>query len=160
MLCSNCLSWMLSPKHNCYLSYNRCPRSSCHSWPCCQSIKLYKNHTYTSHAAIGYRIKLQHQEYSEWCTTENNNMKIAIELTSVGLAHAHSNYCMEFCVYMLVQYIHHQYLCLRYNARLLYCHDIDILALHTYNWESGPWGYSIALHLFCVLTLDFVINYK
>ena len=38
------------------------------------------------------------------------------------------SFFIEFFVYMLVQYIHHQYLCLQYNARLLYCHDIDILA--------------------------------
>ena len=36
---------------------------------------------------------------------------------------------LEFCVYMLVKYIPHQYLCLQYNARLLYCHNIDILTL-------------------------------
>ena len=29
---SSCLSRMSSPKHNCYLLYNRCARSGCQSW--------------------------------------------------------------------------------------------------------------------------------
>ena len=42
---------------------------------CCQSINLYENLTYTLHVAHIYRIKLQHQEYMEQCTTENNKEK-------------------------------------------------------------------------------------
>ena len=79
VLRSSCLSRMSSPKHNCYLSYSRCARSGCHSWlsfitviqahPMVYSFlpdhKLYENLTYTPHAARGYRIKLQCQEYTE-----------------------------------------------------------------------------------------------
>ena len=95
MLCFSCLSRMLSPKHNCYLSYNKCARSGCHSWPSfttivqlTQSIKLYENFTYTPHVARGYCVKLRCQEYTERHTTENI---YAIEHTSVGLAHACPN---------------------------------------------------------------------
>ena len=69
-------------------SYNRWPCSSCHSWvsfitlvfkltlACCHSIKLYENRTYTPHATRSSRVKSQRQEYTEQCTTENNNIYI------------------------------------------------------------------------------------
>ena len=60
-----------------YLSSIKLTLVCCH----CQSIKLYKNLTYTPHVTRGYRIKLQCQEYTEQGTTEH---------TSVGLALAHA----------------------------------------------------------------------
>ena len=47
--------------------------------PGSQSIKLYENLTCIPHAAYDYRIKLQHQEYMERRTAENN---IYIEVES------------------------------------------------------------------------------
>ena len=45
----------------------------------------------------GYHVKLQHQGYTERRTPHNNiYMKIAIEQTRVGLAHAHPNYNVTF----------------------------------------------------------------
>ena len=75
-----CLS-MSSPKHNCYLSYNRCAHSGCHSWlsfitviiqahPSLLSEHQVVRKSYTPHAACGYRIKLQHQEYTEQRVTD------------------------------------------------------------------------------------------
>ena len=43
------------------------------------------------HVGHGYRIKLQQQEFTEQCTTDNVYMKIAIEQTSGGLAHTRPN---------------------------------------------------------------------
>ena len=57
--------------------------------------------------ARSYHVKLQHWEYTEWRTPENNNnddnnivWKIPIWLTSVGLAHARPNYS-ELSSYIL-----------------------------------------------------------
>ena len=69
---------------------------------------LYKNLTYTPHVAHGYHVKLQHQGYTERHTTENIYIyicKIAIKLTSVGLAHARPNNYM-FVWYMCIPYMH------------------------------------------------------
>ena len=60
----------------------------CHSSSPCQSIKLdKKNLTYTLHAACGYHVKRQRQEYTERRMTE----RITENITSVGLAHARPN---------------------------------------------------------------------
>ena len=49
------------------------------------------NLTYGPHVGHGYHIKLQQQKFTEQRTTFNINMKIAIEQTSVGLAHTCPN---------------------------------------------------------------------
>ena len=65
--------------------------------------------------ARSYRVTLQCPEYTERHMPENNNniWKIAIEHTSVGLAHAHPKY-LEFisntlvCSYTCYNYVHIQ----------------------------------------------------
>ena len=52
----------------------------------------YEASASVSHAARDYCAKLQHQVYTERRTPNNNIKKIAIQLTSVGLAHARPNY--------------------------------------------------------------------
>ena len=47
--------------------------------------------TWTSKAA-GYCIKLQRQGYKKQCVTDIANMKIAIQLIGVGLAHTYPNH--------------------------------------------------------------------
>ena len=71
-------------QNNCYLSYNRCACSGCHSWLSFITViiqahpSLLPEHqlvrkSYTPHAACAYCIKLQRQGYMERRTTENNN---------------------------------------------------------------------------------------
>ena len=69
------------------LSFLTIFRSCCHSSSPCQSIKLDKNLTCTLHAACGYHVKRQRQEYTERRMTE----RITENITSVGLAHARPN---------------------------------------------------------------------
>ena len=79
---------MLSPKHNCYLLYNRCAYSGCHFWLSFITVviqahtsllpehQVVRNLMYTPHAACGYCIKLQRQQYTKQSMTENNNNNI------------------------------------------------------------------------------------
>ena len=71
VLGSSCLSRMSSPKHNCYLSYNRYARSGCHSWLSFITIVIQAHIACSKLYERGYHVKLQRQEYTERRTTEN-----------------------------------------------------------------------------------------
>ena len=65
-----------------------------------REIKLYENLTLCPHATHGYRVKLQHQKYTERHTTYDTCIyteKSAVQLTSVGLAYAHPNNILGKC---------------------------------------------------------------
>ena len=83
---------MHTPRLSFLAMFHKCRHSSSpRSMPEHQVVRKSYLH---SACSLHYCVKLQHQEYTERRTTQNNN-NIAIEHTSGGLAHARPNYVLE-----------------------------------------------------------------